>query len=415
MTPSPTLLYACVRSRIFLSINRDRNSYSKVLTIPPTASSTFLDSVTIFLYFLLDFLFPPRSVYVMETSRNADIPFSPSSSHAVDVIIRSSDDVDFYVMKGLLTLSSPDFFGTMFSLPRPKENIQSQGGLQIVPVTEESTTLRALLLSCYPRGFYDETSDGDVIAKAILAARKYAMDVAEKVLMQALLSHPVLVEKPLHTYALACHYGLRDLVRVAARNTLRFPVSKLSPSAELDYISGMDMYRLSKFRSQCVKEIWDWYVTTGRHCVFLENYSRGPDIKFIWYDSHARTENSSDSPDQACIMVYNGLSILDDFNVRLCDLDAMPQVASATWWYNFFLRMMLGVQIIPSRETVFNNEIYYRAIAEAINCETCGPYASEHLDEFRRQFAQALDEAVTRVYRFHTFDLRQWLTFFVGC
>jgi BTB/POZ domain len=210
-------------------------SYSKVLTILPTARPSFLDSVVLFFY-----SFRRGSVYVMETSRNADIPFSPSS-HAADVIIRSSDDVDFYVMKGLLALSSPDSFETMFSLPQA-ENIQSQGGLQIVPVTEESRTLRALLLSCYPQGICDETSDGDDIAKAILAAQKYAMDVAEKVLMQTLLSHPVLVEKPLHMYALACHYGLHDLVRVAAKNTLRFPVSKLSPSAELDYISGMDVY-----------------------------------------------------------------------------------------------------------------------------------------------------------------------------
>lgn len=350
----------------------------------------------------------------METSRNADIPFSPSS-HAVDVIIRSSDDVDFYVMKGLLALSSPEFFGTMFSLPQPEENIQTQGGLQIVPVTEESKTLRILLLSCYPQGFYDETSDGDVITKAILAARKYAMDVAEKVLMQALLSHPVLVEKPLHMYALACHHGLHDLVRVAARNTLRFPVSKLSPSAELDYISGMDVYRLLEFRSRCVKEIWNWYFTTGIYCVFLENHPRGPDIKFIWWDSHTRTENPPDSPGQTCVMVYSGVSMLDEWNVRRCDLGYSIEITSATWWRRFIMTMIEGVQIAPSREAVFNNEIYHRAITEAVSCETCSPYASDHLDEFRRQFAQALDEAVTRVYRFHTFDLRQWLTFFVGC
>jgi len=340
----------------------------------------------------------------METSRNANIPFSPSS-HVVDVIIRSSDDVDFYVMKGLLALSSPDFFGTMFSLPQPKENTQSEGNLQIVLVTEESNTLRALLLSCYPQGFCDETSDSDVIAKAILAAQKYAMDVAEKVLMQTLLSHPVLIEKPLHMYALACHHGFPDLVRVAARNTLRFPVSKLSPSAELDCIRGMDVYRLSEFRSQCVKEIWDWYFTTGIHCVFLENHPRGPDTKFIWCDPHARTENSSNPPGQACVVAYCGVSMLDDFNVRQCDLDYSTEITSATWWYRFFLLMMEGVQVIPSRETVFNSEIYYRAITAAVNCETCGPYASEHLDEFRRQFAEALDEAVTRVYRFHTFEL----------
>jgi hypothetical protein len=153
-------------------------------------------------------------------------------------------------MKGLLALSSPDVFGTMFSFPQPKENLQSQGpgDLQIVPATGESRTLRTLLSSRFLR-----RKATAMTSQRLFLQPEIRMDIAGKVLMQTLLSHPMLVEKPLHMYALACHHGLHELVRVTTTNTLRFPVSKLPPSAELDYISGKDVYRLSEFRCHCVK------------------------------------------------------------------------------------------------------------------------------------------------------------------
>jgi len=113
----------------------------------------------------------------METPRNADSPFDPAS-HTPDVILRSSDNVDFYVMKSFLAFSSPDVFGGMFTLPQAQLNIPSPSGLHIVPVTEDSKTLRILLLYCYPLDPHDEGNDSDVgdIARAVSAARKYAMD-----------------------------------------------------------------------------------------------------------------------------------------------------------------------------------------------------------------------------------------------
>jgi len=333
----------------------------------------------------------------MET-RNADIPFDPLS-HAADVIIRSSDRVDFHVVKSLLTLSSPDIFGAMFSLPQAEENIRNQGNFQTVPVTEESRTLRTLFLSCYPKGFHDETSEDDDIAKAIVAARKYAMDFAEKVLMRTLLSHPLLVQKPLHMYALACRYKLGGLAQVAAKNTLRSPMSQLFPSPELDHISGMDMYRLLDYRAHCVREIWDWYFTTGIRCLFLENHPWYSDTKeFVWFDHSLSHRGSAlDSPRQACAAVYSEVRTLDRWDIHPCDSDNYVTIYAIRWWSDYFIRLMREIQIIPSKETVFNDEIYYRAISEATACKTCRPLASEHLGKFRQLFAQALDRIVTEV------------------
>jgi hypothetical protein len=78
----------------------------------------------------------------MEAPRNADSPFDPAS-HTPDVILRSSDNVDFYVMKTFLAFSSPDVFAPMFTLPQTQHDIPSPSGLHIVPVSLRIAKLSA--------------------------------------------------------------------------------------------------------------------------------------------------------------------------------------------------------------------------------------------------------------------------------
>ena len=141
----------------------------------------------------------------METPHNAKSPFDPAS-HTPDVILRSSDNVDFYVMKTFLAFSSPDVFAPMFTLPQAQHDIPSPSGLHIVPVAEDSKALRILLLCCYPLDLQDEANDIEDIARAVSAARKYAMDFAEKRIEKILFSNAlsVLDKNPLHVYAVAC-------------------------------------------------------------------------------------------------------------------------------------------------------------------------------------------------------------------
>ena len=77
---------------------------------------------------------------------------SPFDRPTADAILQSSDDVQFHVHKLFLMEASP-FFATMFSLPQPQAAAPatlSADNLPVVPMTEPSSTLDALLRMCYP-------------------------------------------------------------------------------------------------------------------------------------------------------------------------------------------------------------------------------------------------------------------------
>jgi len=341
------------------------------------------------------------SVYAsaMETPCNADSPFDPAS-HTPDVILRSSDNVDFYVMKTFLAFSSPDVFGGMFTLPQTQPNIPSSSGLHIVPVTEDSEALRILLLHCYPLDPQDEDNDVGDIVRAMSAARKYAMDFTEKKIEKRLSSKTpsLLDENPLHVYAVACRYGLEELGRAAARKTLEIPPSHLPPSPELNHITGMDMYQLTKFRHRCVEAIWDWYFRCWTEPILVEETPAGPlPVPFVWFTS----ESHKNTPGQTCSFITTSVVRLDDWNYRpvMDPSECCLDIYATPWWSTYFVALMRAIELCPSRKTVFDfsEEDYYTALTAASSCTLCNWDAARHLDGFRKHFAWNIDRIVEKV------------------
>jgi hypothetical protein len=331
----------------------------------------------------------------METPRNAESPFDPAS-HTPDVILRSSDNVDFYVMKTFLAFSSPDVFAPMFTLPQAQHDIPSPSGLHIVPVAEDSKPLRILLLYCYPLDLQDEASDIEDIARAVFAARKYAMDFAatriEKTFHSKALS--LLDGDPLHIYALACRYGFEELGRSAARKTLEIPLSRLLPSPELKHITGMDMYRLIQCRYRCVLAIWDWYFLSGIKHFFEDEGPYGEPIEetYVWFDL-----KSHGGGQPCCSFGVTEVQRQDDWN-HYPPGDGY-EILATPWWSTYFVALMKAIEVCPSRRSVFkfSDQAYYRALRDASSCAVCRLDAVQHLDSFREYFAKKIDEIVTKV------------------
>jgi len=76
---------------------------------------------------------------------------SPSETFDVsdaDLIIRSSDIVDFRVHKLVLSMASP-FFKDLLSLPQPSDS-ETIDGLHVVQLPEDSELLSSLLSMLYP-------------------------------------------------------------------------------------------------------------------------------------------------------------------------------------------------------------------------------------------------------------------------
>ncbi|KAH7890928.1 hypothetical protein F5I97DRAFT_107463 [Phlebopus sp. FC_14] len=139
----------------------------------------------------------------------------PFDSVDADVILRSSDNVDFRVFKVILSLASP-VFKSSFSLPQHNNQTASP---PIIELPEDSTTLQATLLLCYPGSnpTFASFSSAWNFAAALL---KYDMEIVIQQAKVILLSQFV-ESHTVSLYALACHYGWRDVAERSAAEALK--------------------------------------------------------------------------------------------------------------------------------------------------------------------------------------------------
>ncbi|KAJ6511633.1 hypothetical protein DFH09DRAFT_1435006 [Mycena vulgaris] len=160
----------------------------------------------------------------MSAFTDASDPFSPTSDEVnpPDVIVRSSDVVDFHAHKAILSFGSV-VFKDMFSFPEPtgEDANATRDGKIIISLPEDSQTVEKLLLLCYPRftsSYLFRHLGG--IDTAYEASGKYQIPGAQNLLEQVLEDPRYLEEQPHRVFAIACHRGLEKLAKAAAMETL---------------------------------------------------------------------------------------------------------------------------------------------------------------------------------------------------
>ena len=186
------------------------------------------------------------STYAFTSTSTADAPKPFDASALSDVILRSSDSVDFFTLQSLLRIVSPVFYD-MFSFVADATDEHSKDGLPVVAVSEDSETLLCLLSLIYPHPELRMVHASPFV-KTSRAARKYAMDVIESKL-RAALKH---VESPHEPdtdvashflrFAIATQFGWRAEATRAALHTLSTPLCELPYNDELRNISGADFF-----------------------------------------------------------------------------------------------------------------------------------------------------------------------------
>ena len=163
-----------------------------------------------------------------------------------DIILRSSDGVDFRVHK-LILLEASEAFEQIFSLP----SSSAEDDLPVLDLAEDSKTLSALLGFYYPgQGGYIQ--DLDLMGRVIIAAEKYIMPGILRQLELALRDYTSM--NPVRVYALACRFGFSSLATIAAREALKHP-SPGPPIPELNLISATAYYNLLSYRAKCFEII----------------------------------------------------------------------------------------------------------------------------------------------------------------
>ncbi|KAI0050844.1 hypothetical protein FA95DRAFT_1468496, partial [Auriscalpium vulgare] len=182
----------------------------------------------------------------------------PYDADDADVILRSSDYIDFPVHKGILGMCS-SVFRTMFTLPQAALAVDNadvdEGGLPIVVVSEDSRTLDSLLPFIYPSIPTPYPVSFDVVDRVIAAAQKYEMTAVSsfaRSLLRNQCRSDLAYDHPFRAYVSACKYGFAEEALEAARHSLerRMDFEEYRPYLST-LASGSTLHMLSVYRGRC--------------------------------------------------------------------------------------------------------------------------------------------------------------------
>ena len=312
-----------------------------------------------------------------DDSTYAPTPFDHAKA---DIILRSSDNIDFRVFKLFLSLASP-FFETLFNIPQPVEENGDQeikDGLAVIPVTEDSKTLDALLRFCYPCTLVDDPKI-EVLKDAIdvlEAARKYSLDAIEKKARQAIANPKILEAKPLQCFAIAHRGGLREETLLAARYTLTQP---LIPSwfQEIELITATDLLSLLTYHQRCGDVV----------------YALRLDLS--WITSHYASS-------EACSWLSGRYNRPNYGNTNCgCPRPSVPRYmlfgVSLQWWEEFMEETFIALRDKPCKETVQASAEKTVQTVKARNCQACSPKITEGMRDFLDLFTRKIEETVSQV------------------
>jgi len=186
-----------------------------------------------------------------KTCRDAKAPFDRKCPKA-DVVLRSSDNVDFHFPKLLLIFASP-VFENLLSDGKPDE---LKDGRPIILVHDSSKDLRQLLYFCHPLLSTPALSSIDDFVQLHAIAVKYCMEDILGSLEDLILNSPdVMSSAPLALYCLAIQYRFPVLARSAAKLCLTIDIGKLMGGSDfedqLKHISAFHVNRLFAYHQAC--------------------------------------------------------------------------------------------------------------------------------------------------------------------
>jgi hypothetical protein len=188
--------------------------------------------------------------------REAPSPPKYSDMPNADIILRSSDLVNFRIHRSVLVTSSP-FFRDMFSLPQPSNDV-APDGLPVLHLSETAEVLDSLISMLYPVSPEIPHSIDSILA-LLAATDKYDMGAVQsfiraEVSCKGLLS-PSDSGGTFHMFTAACSKRLLPEMETAARLTLGYPLTFESIGETLRSFDGEALCGLADFRLRCVRKL----------------------------------------------------------------------------------------------------------------------------------------------------------------
>jgi hypothetical protein len=304
---------------------------------------------------------------------DAATPFDRSGPWGADVILRSSDNVDFHVLKAPLAYSSP-IFRTMFALPREHQpgKCEEEGsmvppvdemrdGLPIVRLPESGTVLYRLLHMCYHDCAVTSTAASKMhtledVIEVLKPAAKYGMDGVERQVREELTAPRFLEAEPLRVFALAMRHRLEGEARAAAVMTLRTPLRENLYVPELESLTAGDLLRLHEYHIQCaaaVQNVTKEYDWIGKN--------------WVW------------------------------FQCKACrDRDLWARSVACGWWKGYMRLAATELANTLAGATVLREALVDQALAEVGNCQPMR--ARTEMRKFVQLFAAKIDQTISEVW-----------------
>ena len=213
------------------------------------------------------------------TSEISNPPFAPLCLNVPDanIIIRSSDEVNFRVHKTLLSLASP-VFKRLLS-PQPYDG-EFEDGLPVLHLSEDAGLVNSLVSLLYPVAPVIPGSYEKVFA-LLAACRKYHMSSIQSYIRaevkRGTFPAPVGVEA-FRAYAIASSLGLVPEKESAARLTLGHPMTFESLGDALRSFKGPVLRDLVRYRKRCRDNLvmcLDSFVDDRSRCKIWERCNEG--------------------------------------------------------------------------------------------------------------------------------------------
>jgi BTB/POZ domain len=177
------------------------------------------------------------------------IPPLPESIYVneADLIIQSSDFVEFRIHKSMLAFSS-QVFRDMFSLPQPSNEIVD--GLPVLRLSEDAELVRALITVLYPIPS-ELPATYDRVVSLLATAQKYDMPAAQSSI-RAEVGHRKLTaqsgDQAFHAFAIASRNNLSPETSTAAHLTLDYSMTLENIGSRLRLFEGWALRSLTIFR-----------------------------------------------------------------------------------------------------------------------------------------------------------------------
>jgi len=284
----------------------------------------------------------------------------PFNKPTADVILRSSDLVDFHVRRGILAEAS-DVFDDMFLLPQPPATeilAETRNGQPVIPVDEESGTLERLLRLCYP-GKAPSIGDLDDLRPVIRTAVKYDMPEVLEALKETLRSF--MDTLPIRVYAIALIFKFEDEAKAAAKASLAFPAED-ADAPELAEITGKAFNNLLKYHRACG-------IVAAR---IANNPSWIPLPRVDTWFNAGRNHGT-------CTRAYHG------------------DIYASEWWTVYMAESARILKTTPSGRALLMSGRTDQALRDAAACPVCKYVAPEQMRRFIQLFADEVDRAIAQV------------------